>query len=252
MSKLTTLCLFLFLTTAWAAPSIAIADFDSIGCDASVGLAVAEIIRTEIAGDEGLRVIERSRLQDVMAEQAFTTSGVVAEHDVVQLGALLGADFIGVGSVSRLGDTYTISGRIVAVATGEVIAADTYVCTKEDKLVKLAQDMAHDARDILADRAVVHGNPEAVELYRRGVAALEVRDAEAALRFFIKSIELDPDHPRVYLAAIHLANHLERIPLAVGLAQKFLELFPDAPNAQDIRIRLAGMSEGAAAEEPID
>ena len=50
MSKLTTLCLFPFLAAAWAAPSIVIADFDSIGCDASVGLAVAEIIRTEITG----------------------------------------------------------------------------------------------------------------------------------------------------------------------------------------------------------
>jgi TolB-like protein len=245
VAKRTALGLLLFLTAAWSAPSIAVADFDSIGCDESVGLAVAEILRTEMAAGEELRVIERSRLQDVMAEQAFTTSGAVAEGDVVQLGALLGADFIGVGSVSRLGDTYTISGRIVSVATGEVVAAKTESCDREDRLVKLAQQMAEEARGILADRAVIHGNPEAVELYKRGVAALEAKDPGAALLLFLQSIELDPDHPRVYLAAMHLAVKLERFPLAVELAQTYLERFPDGPNAQEIRTKLAGLSREA-------
>jgi TolB-like protein len=245
VTKRTTVVLFLILSTAWAAPSIAVADFDSIGCDASVGAAVAEIIRTEIAGGEGLRVIERSRLEDVMAEQALSTSGVVDERDAVQLGALLGADFIGVGSVSRLGDTYTISGRIVAVATGEVVAARSDSCDREDRLVGLAREMAEDARDVLIERAVVYGNPEAVELYKRGVAALEVKDPESALNLFLQSIELAPDHPRVYLAAIVLARRLERIPLAVQLARTYLERFPDGPNAQQIRVRLAEMPDGA-------
>src|SRR4030042_3252191 len=73
--KRATVVLFAILSAAWAAPSIAVADFDSIGCDASVGPAVAEIIRTEIAAGEGLRVIERSRLEDVMAEPGLSPSG---------------------------------------------------------------------------------------------------------------------------------------------------------------------------------
>ncbi|OGD79452.1 MAG: hypothetical protein A2Y64_00155 [Candidatus Coatesbacteria bacterium RBG_13_66_14] len=243
--KRATVVLFAILSAAWAAPSIAVADFDSIGCDASVGPAVAEIIRTEIAAGEGLRVIERSRLEDVMAEQALSTSGAVDERDAVQLGALLGADFIGVGSVSRLGDTYTISGRIVEVATGEVVAAKTESCDREDRLVELAREMAEEARNILAERAVVLENPEAVELYKRGVAAIEAKDPESALDLFLQSIELDPDHPRVYLAAIQLARRLERIPLAVQLARTYLERFPDGPNAQEIRVRLAELHEGS-------
>ncbi|HDR06944.1 MAG TPA: tetratricopeptide repeat protein, partial [Candidatus Coatesbacteria bacterium] len=204
---------------------------------------VAEIIRTEIAAGEGFRVIERSRLQDVMAEQAFTTSGAVSEHDAVQLGALLGADFIGVGSVSRLGDTYTISGRIVMVATGEVIAAKTESCAREDRLVELAKGMDEEARGVLVSRPLAYGNPEAVELYKRGVAALEARDPESALALFLESIELAPNHPRVFLAAIGLARRLERIPLAIQLARKYLERFPDGPNAHEIRVALAELRE---------
>ena len=243
--KRATAVLLIVSGAAWAVPSIAVADFDSIGCDASVGTAVAEIIRTEMAGGEGLRVIERSRLEDVMAEQALATSGAVDERDAVQLGALLGADFIGVGSVSLLGDTYTVSGRIVAVATGEVVAAETESCDREDRLVNLAREMAEEARNILAERAVAFENPEAVELYKRGVAALEAKDPESALDLFIQSIKLDPDHPRVYLAAIGLARRLERIPLAVQLARTYLERFPDGPNAQEIRVRLAELNEGS-------
>jgi TolB-like protein len=244
MVKSATLALFIILPAAWAAPSIAVADFDSIGCDASVGAAVAEIIRTEIAAGDELRVIERSRLEDVMAEQALTTSGVVDEGDAVQLGALLGADFIGVGSVSRLGDTYTISGRIVVVATGEVVAARTDSCDREDRLVGLAREMAEGARDVLDERAVEYESPEAVELYKQGVAALEAKDPESALALFLQSIELAPDHPRVYLAAILLARRLERIPLAVQLARDYLDLFPDGPYAHEIRVKLAELDEG--------
>ena len=225
--------------TVWAIPKIAVADFESIGCEESVGRAVAEIIRTEIAAEGVFRVIERSRLEDVLAEQSLGTSGMVTEGDLVEIGALLGADMVGVGSVSRIGEIYTLSGRIVLVATGEVVAAASRSVDDEEELVEAARELAKlDAEEFEREMAV-HQSPAAYDVYMKGVAAVEAGDYPGAVELFARAIELDPEYPQPYLALLKIVVHGERWPMFVDVAEQYLEHHPDGPRADDIRRELA-------------
>ncbi|NUO83227.1 hypothetical protein HUU05_24405, partial [candidate division KSB1 bacterium] len=47
-------------------PRIAVLDFQSIGCDSSLGLAASEILRTELGSRGKYRIIERAQLVRVM------------------------------------------------------------------------------------------------------------------------------------------------------------------------------------------
>lgn len=244
------LLVLLAITAVSARPSIAVADLESIGCEESVGQAVAEIMLTEMARGDEFTVIERAQLESLLLEQSLGSSGLVTSDSAVEIGALLGADVIVVGSVSRLGDTYTLSARAVSVATGEVLASKTDSCRKEDKLVGLATDMAAVARENLPEMISQHGNPAAWELYRTGVAQLHSKQPEQALESFLEAIKLDPEIPAIYLATAKLANRLGKVLIARRVANAYLEQFPDGPHARQIRKALVEADAAAIEYSP--
>lgn len=99
--------------------TVAVLDFESIGSENYLGKAVAEIMRTELVGTERFRVVERAQINKALTEQTLQLSGAIDNNNAVQLGKLLGADLIIVGSVVKIGSAYTINSRMIDVATGE-------------------------------------------------------------------------------------------------------------------------------------
>lgn len=69
------------------------------------------------------RVIERTKLEEVLQEQKLQVSGVVDDRTAVDVGRVAGADAIVVGSVSVVGSTATVSGRLIDTQSSEVIVA---------------------------------------------------------------------------------------------------------------------------------
>ena len=100
-------------------PTIAVLDFESVGSEEHLGKAVSEIMRTELIGTRKFRVVERSQINKALSEQQMQKSGIVDEKSAVQLGKLLGADSIIIGSVVKIGTAYTINSRMIDVKTGE-------------------------------------------------------------------------------------------------------------------------------------
>lgn len=99
--------------------TLAILDFESIGSEEYLGKAVAEIIRTELVGTKKFRVAERAQIKKALSEQELQMTGAIDDESAVQIGKLLGADLIIVGSVVKIGTSYTINSRLIDVQTGE-------------------------------------------------------------------------------------------------------------------------------------
>jgi TolB-like protein len=99
--------------------SVAVLDFESVGAEEHLGRAVAEVIRTELIDTRKFRVVERSQISKALTEQRFQQSGVIDEKSATAIGKLLGADMIIIGSVVRMGSSYTINSRMIDVKTGE-------------------------------------------------------------------------------------------------------------------------------------
>ena len=85
---------------AFAQEVIAVVDFESLRVDKSVGRAMAEIVRTELIGTNKFTVLERGELEKVLDEQELSMGGITDSETAVEVGKLVGAKFVLVGSIS--------------------------------------------------------------------------------------------------------------------------------------------------------
>ncbi len=91
---------------------------------AGEGAAAAEHLVTRIYGRRGVELVERNRLQQVLGESRLALTGAVDPRTAKELGRLLGADALMLGTVVRGADAgLDLEARIVEVETGKVLAA---------------------------------------------------------------------------------------------------------------------------------
>jgi len=107
-----------------------------------LGSAASDILVTELAKTGRFVVVERDKLDKIMAEQKLQASGAIDPRTVVKVGQILGLNAIVTGSVSEFGvkqegSEYvivqskrqtaeaTVDIRIVDAETGQVIFADS-------------------------------------------------------------------------------------------------------------------------------
>jgi len=121
--------------------TVAVTDFQPLGVFPDQALAVAEIIRTELVGLPGVCIIERSQLARVMEERSLSAAGMTA-GEAAELGALTGADYIAVGSLSALGETYTLAVRLVDVESSEAVLGETVTVGTTAELPWACRDLA--------------------------------------------------------------------------------------------------------------
>jgi len=129
-------------------PVIAVVDFRSLGLDEFVGQTIAEIIRTELIGTGKFKVLERGALQKVLEEQQLSMSGVADEQTAVKVGKLVGAKFVVVGSISKLGVNYILNSRLVDVESGEAVQGKSFQGKNENELPSMARQLVLSVADV--------------------------------------------------------------------------------------------------------
>ena len=113
--------------TAFTIQNETIAVFDFIGNDINSNTArtLSDRLRIELVKYNFINVLERSRIDAILEEQAIQMSGCVDEC-LVEVGKLLGATSIITGSIGKVGDYYTINARKINATTGKLENAFGY------------------------------------------------------------------------------------------------------------------------------
>ncbi len=113
--------------TAFTIKNETIAVFDFIGNDINSNTArtLSDRLRIELVKYNFINVLERSRIDAILEEQAIHMSGCVDEC-LVEVGKLLGATSIITGSIGKVGDYYTINARKINATTGKLENAFGY------------------------------------------------------------------------------------------------------------------------------
>lgn len=88
---------------------------------------VPELLTTQLANLEHLTLVERLRVQDLLDELDLADRGIT-ESRGLELGRMLNADLVLLGSVGSFGTTQTLSARILRVETGEVVSGRQVLC----------------------------------------------------------------------------------------------------------------------------
>ncbi len=94
------------------------------GLDSSTARLVSDALADELMRTGKVRVMERDQMRQILKEQDFQQSGNCDGSEcAVEVGRLLSIDNIVVGTIGRLGSSYTISMRLVKVESGEIIGS---------------------------------------------------------------------------------------------------------------------------------
>lgn len=116
------LLLIHFLTSGIAAEKmrIAVLDLKADGVQGRTARTVSDMIRTDMVNTGKFIVIERAQMDAIMKEQGLQMTGCTDQDCAVQIGKVMSARKILVGSVSPLGQAIVINVRIVDVELGLV------------------------------------------------------------------------------------------------------------------------------------
>ena len=125
----------LLTTFLFAREYIAIIDFEGIGVSEGEARALTQRLTSEIISLEMYQIVERSEMKRLLDEQKFQYSGCVDITCAVDIGKLIGAKYIVVGSISKLGNIFSLDSRMISVETGESYISATY--TVEGKIEKI-------------------------------------------------------------------------------------------------------------------
>jgi Ca-activated chloride channel family protein len=103
----------------------ALAPFSLRGTDSETPLLafINESALVSLSGNPGLTLVERSRLDAVRAEQNLLRQGIVDTDAAIEVGRLLGAQYMITGQVIPMISQAIIFARVIHVQTGEIISA---------------------------------------------------------------------------------------------------------------------------------
>ena len=99
---------------------------------------VQDILHTNLI-QKGITMVEREKLEEVLREQKTGTSGVIDLSTAAQMGKLLGVEAVVVGSISDLGNSLAIIGRLVDAEKGVALSAARVELAKTPMLADLAK-----------------------------------------------------------------------------------------------------------------
>ncbi len=91
------------------------------GTAGPIGREVANSLQVQLFDPARFSLLERERVDSLLSEFSFGETGLVEELTTSELGNLLGAEVVVVGTVRPGAETATISARIVDLESGEIL-----------------------------------------------------------------------------------------------------------------------------------
>jgi len=195
---------------AAAAPAVAVMGFDNITNvpeDEWLGTGIAETVAADLRAVEGLTVISRARIHEVLRKLESTAAG---DEQVLaaRLGQELGARWVLRGGYQRFGDRIRVTARLTDVESGSVIRTVKIdggmdeIFSVQDRIVSelsagLRMTVAPGGRD--PDETQIL---EAYEAFSRGMINLRAESHESVDRsilFLERAVALDPSYAQAHL-----------------------------------------------------
>ena len=107
-------------------PTVAVMDFNGFmlgeaGNSVAIGKAMSAMLVTEFSGRDGLNVLERQSLQSILQEQRLALSGRVEESSAIEIGKILGVQYMFWGAVTSIPGQLRVDIRAVDVETSAVV-----------------------------------------------------------------------------------------------------------------------------------
>jgi len=161
-------------------PTVAVLYFDYSGKDADMAVlkkGLAQMLISDLSALDGVRLVERDRLEEILAELKLAQSGKIDASTAAKVGKLLGARYMVLGGYFDLMDTLRADARVVEVETGKVLQS-TGAQGKPQDFLSVEQKLSEAIGKILQAKATAAVVPETTKAAPpRPPTALKVKTA---------------------------------------------------------------------------
>lgn len=141
-------------------PVVSVLYFESQSKDEElgyVGKGLADMLITDLVAWEGVRVVERTRVEEVLKELNFQQTKFVDKKTAAKLGQVLNADYLVVGSLVPGGERLSVEARLLQVSNGETLIAAREQDSK-DKIFDIEQRLANQLVAKIDDKLTANSN----------------------------------------------------------------------------------------------
>jgi len=234
--------------------------------DAWLGTALGEMLSTELASGEKIRLVSSEDVANLRAYSPWAKTDTLDQATTSRIGTALSSDLLVLGSFATVGKPehgqLRVDVRLQDCKSGEVITEIAEIGATEDlfgivsrigrKLRnRLGIPHTFDSDESLA-QASLPSNPEAARFYSLGLQKLRVYEFDLARGFFEQSIEADPKFPLSHSMLSRTDMYLGHFDQAKVEAKQGLDLAAGLPRVQRMEIEAsydqASGDRGKAAE----
>ncbi|MFH0976606.1 MAG: CsgG/HfaB family protein [Spirochaetota bacterium] len=120
---------------------IALLDFTPENTQQTYARAVRNLFEVSLYKSGSFSILERNKMEMILKEQGFQMSGCTDTSCAVQIGKILSADMVVIGSLNKLGK-YTVTAKFVNVKHGRVELADSETAETEDGIQNAVNALA--------------------------------------------------------------------------------------------------------------
>ena len=191
----------------------------------------------------GVTDVERTALKKILAEQKISLAGLAAEKTQVQVGRLLGAEYIVTGGMTVLDGKLKINAHLIEVETSRVVKSSE-ASGALGELIETVQPLAADLMKGIGielkplSASEIDRSPEANLHFMRGLGYYYGNLRNHAIAEFMKTLALDPSQARARWWNAACYYDLKEWDHAAIEYERFLKDFPTAENAAEARERL--------------
>jgi len=114
------------------------------GIPESYAPAFSDRLRLEVFKTDAFQVMERNEMTEILKEIGFQMTGCTSNECVIEAGRILGVEQMIAGSISQIGEIFTISLRVIDVQTAEILQVENvdYMGSIEELLTMRLKEAA--------------------------------------------------------------------------------------------------------------
>lgn len=176
---------------------------------------LAQMLITDIVQGDQLTVVERDRLEEVLAEQHLQSSGKVDPATAQRLGKLVGASYLVTGSILPLPPLLNFEVRVIHLATGTTVKATRERAKFEDffdaeqKLAATIQVLVTEAEKLSPPQPAKGATKvrfDTAVKYSKALDAKDKKDKTQAVKLLNEVVKEQPDFKLAQLDLLNLTN----------------------------------------------
>ncbi len=162
--------------------TIVVADFKSPANDSTLGVTVAEALRTDLAQSKNLKVLTKAAVAEVLRLMQRPADANVPFALAREVASREGAKAVLDGDIVELGGNYVISARLVGALDGAELAAFRRTARNQGELVEVLGQLSKDIRGKVGES--LRNVHESIPLERVSTTSLP------ALRKYVEGIQV--------------------------------------------------------------